>query len=234
MKFKENIFELTAYDFQDDFVAITAEVDEEMFCKHSGLIISFEEKIFYFHFTGVKVELVEITDDLVKYNKLYFKKLDIILEDDVVSFLGHCEKLQRKGVHPLYGFVFNDSYYDSSKLSYLTNSNHDITTCVGFCIKIIRGFIYNNSEYIKINDWSSSSVANVPQWLLDHIEKFLTIYATENNLTVDQLFSQDELKRILPSELLSSAFFQNLPIPKSQIDSVRPSLELYIKTLRVA
>ena len=46
----------------------------------------------------------------------------------------------------------------------------------------------------------------------------LSIYAQQNQLGVDELFSQDELKRVTPSELLTSGFFTNLPIRKHEID----------------
>lgn len=234
MKFEEQVYKLATYQFSKDFVAISTEVDDAMFCIHSGLIISFDEKIYYFHFAGSSVELVDITSEIQEYKNVYFKKLEIIVEDDVVSFLGHCEKLNKNGLHPLYGFVFNNSYYDSSNTYYLKNAKHDITTCVGFCIKIIRGFIYNNPEYIKIDDWTATSVKDVKQWLWNYIEKYLTIYANQNGLTVSELFSNDELKRILPSELLSSTYFKTLPITKSEIDRIRPNLEKYIISLKVA
>ncbi len=230
----DQVIKFQDYDFSEDFVAISSEVDDDMACFHTGLIISYEDKIYYFHYTGKKVELKDVTNDTAKYKDLYLKRLDIIVDEDVVTFLGHCEKLDRKGIHPQYGFVFNDSYYDSSKEPFLVNAVHDITTCVGFCIKIIRGFIYSNPEYIKISDWNNGSLQNVPQWLWDHIHRYLQLYASQNGLSVSQLYGQNELKRILPVELLTSGFFQELPISKAQIDTLRPQVENHIQSFRVA
>ena len=111
----------------------------------------------------------------------------------------------------------------------LINAQHDITTCVGFCIKVIRGFLFNNDEYIRLNDWNINSLVDVEQWLFDYINRYLSIYAVTNNLTVSELYSQNELKRIMPSELLCSAFFEELPIAKLSIDSIRIDLENYIQ-----
>ncbi len=233
--YNSNLIKLKNCDFSEDFVAISSEIDGNSFCKHSGLIISFQEKVYYYHYAGQDVELEDITYLVNTNETIFIKRLNIINEDDVVSFLGHCEKLKIKGINPLYGFVFNNSYYDSeNKESFLVNAKHDITTCVGFCIKIIRGFLYNNDEYIKLDDWDASSLSNVETWIFDYINKYLLVYATNNNLTVEELYNQHELKRIMPSELLSSAFFEELPIRKSSIDLIRTHLENHITNHRVA
>lgn len=230
-----NLVTVKNCEFETDFVAISCEITDEGFCKHSGLIISFDESIYYFHFTGIEVKLQDITDTIDAFESTYLKKLEVIVEQDVVSFLGHCQKLKNKGVKPAYGFVFNDSYYDSTtKQSFLLNAEHDITTCVGFCIKVIRGFIFNNDEYIKLEDWDENSLDSVERWLFDYINKYLKIYADKNGVSVEDLYSNNELKRILPSELLSSTYFIELPIPKSNIDSVRPNLEKYLVAQKVA
>ncbi|PKB43024.1 hypothetical protein AX016_1204 [Cellulophaga sp. RHA19] len=230
-----NLVSVKDCDFENDFVAISCEINEDGFCKHSGLIISFDTDIYYFHFTGIEVKLENITENIESLESIYVKNLDIIVEDDVVSFLGHCEKLKNKGVKPSYGFVFNDSYYDSNtKQSFLLNAKHDITTCVGFCIKVIRGFIFNNEEYLKLKDWNQNSLESVEEWLFDYINKYLKIYADENDLSVEDLYSTNELKRILPSELLSSTYFLELPIAKVSIDSIRPNLESFFISLKVA
>ena len=131
----EDLKKLEDCDFSKDFVSISSEIDENGVCVHSGLIICFQEQVFYYHYTGKSVLLNEITSELSNHSSLFIKKIEIIFEDDVVTFLGHCEKLQKIGVKPNYGFIFNDSYYDSiTKKSFLVNAQHDITTCVGFCI----------------------------------------------------------------------------------------------------
>jgi hypothetical protein len=222
-------------DFETDFVAISCEINDEGFCQHSGLIISYDESIYYLHFTGKEVRLEDLSNTAESFESIYIKKLEIIVEDDVVSFLGHCQKLKNKGVNPEYGFVFNDSYYDSTtKQSFLLNAEHDITTCVGFCIKVIRGFIFNNDEYLKLEDWDENSLEAVEHWLFDYVKKYLQIYADKNGVSVEDLYSNNELKRILPSELLSSTYFIELPIPKSEIDTIRPHLEKNLIAKKVA
>lgn len=225
----EDLIKLEDCDFSKDFVSISSEIDENGVCAHSGLIICFQEQVFYYHYTGKSVLLNDITSELNNHSSLFIKKIEIIFEDDVVTFLGHCEKLQKKGVKPNYGFIFNDSYYDSNtKESFLVNAQHDITTCVGFCIKVIRGFLFNNKEYIKIDDWRNIDMSTLNPNLVNYINHYLQKYANENGIQVQELFDKGELKRITPSELLTSGFFKDLPIRKASIDSVKPEIEEFL------
>ena len=229
LNINEDLTKLEDCDLSKDFVSISSEIDENGICQHSGLIICFQEQIYYYHYTGKSVLLNEITSDLSKHSSLFIKKIEIIYEDDVVTFLGHCEKLQKIGVQPKYGFIFNDSYYDSNtKDSFLVNAKHDITTCVGFCIKVIRGFLFNHKEYIKIDDWENIDLSTLHPNLVNYINHYLQKYADDNGIEVKDLFDKGELKRITPSELLSSGFFKDLPIRKTSIDSIKPEIEQYL------
>lgn len=215
--YQNELFRLDQKELSEDFVSICTELDGGV-CSHSGLIICFEEELYYFHYDGIRVHLILLADDHILRERLFVKQLEIIYTEEVGAFLGHCEKLSQT-VHPQYGFVFNDSYYDSNTTdSYLVNAVHDITTCVGFCIKVIRGFLYNHPEYIKIDDWEEYDISSLNDNLRHYIERYLRLYANQHNTTVDRLFTRDELRRIRPSELLTSAFFLDLPISKLNID----------------
>lgn len=235
LNINDDLIKLEDCDFSNDFVSISTKIDKNGICTHSGLIICFQEQIYYYQYTGKLVLLNEITTELSKYSSLFIKKIEIIFEEDVVTFLAHCEKLQKIGIKPNYGFIFNDSYYDSnSKESFLVNAKHDITTCVGFCIKVIRGFLFNHKEYIKIEDWGNIDITNLDPNLVNYINHYLQKYADDNGINVQDLFDKGELKRITPSELLSSGFFKDLPIRKTSIDSIKPEIEAYLVKNKVA
>lgn len=229
--FDSNLTLLNECDYSEDFVAISSLVDNDSNCTHSGLVICQDEEIHYFHYTG-KVELINITENVKtkKMNPIYQRKLDIISPHDVLMFLGHCEKLIQQGISPIYGFVFNDSYYDSiTKEHFVKEQKHDITTCVGFCIKVIRGFLWNNTEYLKLSDWNNQTISTVPKERLDKINLYLENYAKLHKIKIEDLYKQNEIKRILPIEILGSGFFSNLPITKSDIDLILPDLKEYIE-----
>lgn len=223
----EEIYKLSNYNFSEDLVGISLQLDDNNNCIHSGLIICLENEIYYFHYTGLEVKLENLTNTYNQKNNIVFKKLDIINKGEETTFLGFCEDLLENGVHPIYGFIFNDSYYDpNTGESYLVNSIHDITTCSGFCIKVIRGFIYNHPEYLKLNDWTLESLNLANTNLIEFSMKTIREYAIEKNITsTEELFQTDELKRISPSEILASTFFNELPIRKIQIDQILLEVE---------
>ncbi|MFT6443313.1 MAG: hypothetical protein ACJASM_002873 [Salibacteraceae bacterium] len=231
----KELFSVDEIDTSRNFVALGLEVNNLNIGFHSGLIICYEEEVYYFHFTGEEVLMDCLTNDLDSRSNLFFKRLDIVVEMDVVTFYGHCLELQKKGVKPNYGFVFDGSYYDiKTKDYFLVNAKHDITTCVGFCIKVIRGFLIKNPEYIKVEDWSSLDLSTIRQNILDHINYYLEKYAIENHLSVKELYDKKDLKRILPTELLCSGFYIDLPIRKAQIDLIVDLVSDQLKKGRAA
>ncbi|WP_461632052.1 hypothetical protein [Labilibaculum euxinus] len=228
------LISLKEINFSKDFVSISSLTDKAGTCLHSGFIICVSKQVYYYHYRGDIVVLENITNDLLKYPLLFIKKIDIITELDTISFLGHCEKLQKIGVKPSYGFVFNNSYYDVNKDNFLVNAKHDFTTCVGFCIKVIRGFLYNNDEYLKIDDWSSIDISQIPKDLADYFKHIVSEYSKYKKVEIHDLYDKDELKRITPCELLCSGFFNELPIRKSSIDKAKPQIEEMLVNKKVA
>jgi hypothetical protein len=220
-----NVLNISEISKEEDFVACTTEIDDEGTCYHSGLLICFEGELKYFHYTGKTVELV---DTLPK--NLYFKKTDLIEEELICSFLWHCEKLSNEA-NPIYGFFFDESYYDSNGDYYLKNSKYDITTCVGFCLKVLTGFL--KTPYLETNDWDVTSLDS----LGDKKNRFL-IYlhgiSIKEGINIGELFNKDKLKRILPSEMFSTSFYAKTPIRKIDTDEILNLIENHFSTLAVA
>lgn len=224
---KSKILRFSNIDIEEDFVGVTVEIDEQTgVCKHSGLIICYEQEVYYFHYTGRNVELKQSIPEL------YFKKLDVIDNVLIASFLWHCEKLA-KDVNPIYGFVFDKSYYDSNADYYLINAKFDITTCVGFCIKVLEGFLL--TEYLKTDDWGISSLESldkIEESLKERYISYMNSIAEKNGVSIEEI--KCTYKRILPSELFSSTFFTELPIRKKETDTVLSLLESNFESLIVA
>ncbi len=213
----KNLEKLVDVNLDENFVAIGSYLNDKRFCSHSLLVICYNKKLKIFHYTGNKVELIDPESD----KEIFLKKIEIIHEDEVVAFLGFCEELLSLGFHPTFGFIFSDSFYDPyDKSNFLKNAKHNITTCSGFCIKVIRGFLYNNPEYVFLKDWTIESYEKAPDDLKSYMFYVLSIYATENKTTLDNLFKLEEIKRITPLELLIAAYFNDLPIRKESIDSL--------------
>lgn len=218
------IFNISEISTEEDFVACTTEIDDIGECKHSGLLICFENELKYFHFDGA----VKLTDTIP--DNLYFKKLDLINEELVCSFLWHCEKLSSEAT-PMYGWLFDESYYDSNADYYLKGAKYDITTCVGFCIKVLTGFLENH--YLQTSDWDFSTLDSLGD-IKDKFFNYLKKIAFNEGISVEELLDKDKLKRILPAELFSSSFFERTPIRKENTDGILNHIENYFTSLKVA
>lgn len=200
-------------NIEDDYVASTVVLDDNGIPYHSGLLICSEEELYYLHYTGKNVELTEEIPE-----SLYCIKMDIIHHKLTQAFLWHCEKLSHE-VNPIYGFYFDESYYDSKGDYYLNNAKVDMTTCVGFCIKILTGFL--EDRYLELNDWPTQDFSALPYSDSDSYINYLKNMAMCYSLDYNELFKDKKaIKRISPLELFTSSFYTELPIRKNDVDEI--------------
>ena len=217
-------------DFEDkDFVSIAVLINDIGECQHSGFIIKLGDDFHLFHYTG---ELIDIEYNIDNSKWYFFKTLDIIGEDEVLTFLHHCEEVKDNSPTPAYGFVYDGSYFVDGQYFTETGIQH-FTTCVGFCLTIIKGFMHNHDEYLKLDDWDFGSTQTEEfrnKYLYKFFERNLVILEQKYPDRIEEIKS-NYIKRITPSELTSSAFFDKLPIQKSEIDSIIDNvcLSLYNK-----
>ena len=86
---------------------------------------------------------------------------------------------------------------------------------------------------MKLDDWTFESLNLANRSLIEFSMRAIRDYALEKNITSsEELFKQDELKRISPSEILASTFFDELPIRKIQIDNILSDVELRSQSLK--
>jgi hypothetical protein len=232
-KVEESLLRLNDCDTHEDFIAFCVSVDDVGIATHSGILICYDEKVHFFHFDST-VHLDELDIDNID-NNLYIKKITIFGNEIILAFKAYCEILQLE-VSPLYGFVFLNSFYNVDGVYYSDANLPDITTCVGFCINVIRGFLYNNDKYIEVGDWNSDTIDSLPvdfQYWIDSVQDQLESISVNVSVEMMEDVKNNYFKRIRPSELASSAFFENLPIRKVSIDFLNPTLEntLQLKTL---
>ncbi|MGG5599316.1 hypothetical protein ACPDHJ_05880 [Myroides sp. C8-3] len=224
----ENLKNISAASIENDFVGIYGEIDESGDCEHVGLIIRYNSNTHLFHFdrTGIHLVPFNISDDTIRY----YKKLSLFdHKEKVVDFLGHCEYLKRVIPSNIARntYLLDSSYFSSTDQEFLigSDSNLVITTCVGFCIKVIDGAMLENN-YINLNDWDESSLS---QSYRERTLEYLQRIADEEEKTLEDLFNESDLKRITPSELISSAFIDDHAIRKESIDSIVTLIEEHFR-----
>lgn len=202
-----NLIKSDSSDLPSHFVAAAVQIDHTSgVAIHAGIIINKDDRRFLFHYTGSKVELVDVPN-----NEWYFHKDLIIISNKLTSsFLAHCT-LVKKNAKPEYGFLFA-GYYNTKGKYCSPEGVPEYTTCVGFCLNVLSIFT-EEDEYLSLNDWDSTSMnESYKDFTLKNIAR-LYPDIKESNLN-------PYLKRILPDEYLASAFDTNPPVKKAFIDNI--------------
>ncbi|MFA6278381.1 MAG: hypothetical protein WC622_16660 [Pedobacter sp.] len=198
-----------------DFIGFIVSIDEKGEAKHSGIIISFLGKTSLFHYLPKGVFLEEI--DLTKVGFTYsYKEITIVNKSLIRSFLNH-RKVIKATAKPNFGYFYAGSYCENG-VYHSDDNTPQLMTCVGFCINVVTGFLEEKS-YIEFSDWVSvSQTAQI--WLDNFLIEFKKEFPE-----VDEGIIRKNLRRIKPSELISSGYFGKLPIRKVQTDLVKPVVE---------
>jgi hypothetical protein len=181
-------------DISDDYVALGyISVNDNT---HSSLIIQYQKTIFEFHYTGKEILFSPLSIDF------FHKITKTIHQDEVPAFLAMCNQI-KKYANPKYGYFYSGDYYDKLGNHFSQSKLNERMTCVGFCLNVLKGFL--ESDYLQYTDWKLPK--NNP-----YLIKFCENHGFNPNDIVD--FH----RRIYPIELITSAFFKNLPIRKKSID----------------
>ncbi|WP_410878459.1 hypothetical protein [Myroides sp. DW712] len=230
-KIGDEIIKVRDCNENDDFIGIGIELDDSGEGFHSGIIISLGGELTLFHFDGTAIYIKKNTDIPEWF---YIKKLDIFEENEnfILNFKAHCELISEEA-NPEFGFVFDGSYYSNAGEYYTESNIKDITTCVGFCIKIIKGYLYNHNDYLSLDDWNAESMDDYKIKNLSFYNHLLEKLEKEYPDRFEEI-KRNYFKRIMPSDLTTSGFYNQLPIRKSQIDQSRSTVEMVLKTKRLA
>jgi hypothetical protein len=100
----------------------------------------------------------------------------------------------------------------------------EVTTCVGFCISVIAGFIYHEDNYFDLSAWDADSVEEFrlkyTQFFDARLQELAEMHPNEYGDLI-----LNHLKRITPSEYTASAFINVLPITKPAIDEILENIK---------
>lgn len=148
----------------------------------------------------------------------FIKKINGISEKLVWAFFNHCRVIAKEA-NPKYGVFYDGSYYDIHGKFSSPNNMPEIMTCVGFCSNVIVGFL-DSEEYIVTSDWVSKNNAKVDAYFEEFITEFIV-----SNPKVDIALIRANLRRIKPSQYLASAYVEEIPVKKIDIDGFIEVLE---------
>lgn len=224
---KEKLIRSNISTLPDNLIAVAIRIDERELADHAALLIGVNRQYYIFHFMedGIK------NDDLARVDTnaqwIYHKQLEVIDSMESETFLSHCERILNN-CNPKYGFLFDGSYYKDG-VHFSESGLPEYSTCVGFCINVISGYLYDHDKYFEVTDWDLIPV--------DHpsFEKYYNA-ALETNPEMDVNMYKSHHRRIKPSEYVAGAFMDHrgIPIRKTVIDLVISNIEAVISNKRAS
>jgi hypothetical protein len=200
----------------DNFVAAAVRLSVNGEAVHAGFVIQYNNNSYLVHYYG------EVLIENVPNGEWYFHK-DLIFIGDLLtgSFFTHCQ-LIRENANPAYALYYDGSFYKSGKyFSGVVATEY--MSCVGFCLSVLKGFI--GEEYLNYSDWGIDTIESE-----DH-KKYLARFITqlkENYPSAEVDLALENARRISPDEYLASAYFDEFPIKRAQIDTIIQQLRAYL------
>lgn len=193
-------------DRNNDFVALGFYDNQGI--NHATIIIKYNSLLYQFHFAGKEIDFSYVCYDF------FHKITDTINANLTPAFFAYCRHIKKKA-NPKYGYFYSGEFYDKDGTHFADKPIGERMTCVGFCLNVLKGFL--EEDYIYYQDWDENS----------HTElDYLINYAQRHNLKIEDI--SESHRRITPLELITSGFFINTPIKKSNIDSKIESVREYI------
>lgn len=177
---------------------------------HAAIIIKNENLKYQFHFLVKEIEFSPLK------NIFFINKTDTIDPDEIPAFIAYCINISKRA-NPKFGLFYSGDYFDNEGNHFGNKDVGERMTCVGFCLSTLKGFLESN--YIFESDWTFNP---------KH-EGYFEDYCKENEL--DPLMVKSSFRRITPGEFLTSSYFSNLPIRKSDIDQKYPIVKSEVNSL---
>ena len=206
----------------NSFVALSAQLDQEGNPYHAGIVIRLDRRNFLHHYCGSP----EVIDDFEPGTWYIYKVIDIIKVDDndeVASFLEHCRRVCGKS-KIVYSCVLDGSAYNAEG-EYISNTGlPELGTCVGFCVNTLSLFCVDADSYLEVQDWDELSVPeNFP------LDNFGQRYTFARYPNLDRGLYNAYKRRVSPLEYICSAFVEQYPIRKQQIDDIIENVQFAIE-----
>lgn len=214
-----NLIKSDCGDLPSNIIAIAIQVNEEGTASHSALLIGVSNKYYLFHYTSTEILL----EDIPKDEWYFHKSLEVIPQNESEAFLNHCEQISVDERDINYGFIFDGSYYRDGK--YFSKSGlQEFSTCVGFCLNVITGYLWD-SDFINVESWNNQPIQGGFEYYFD--------IAKQRYPDLNEDLFKTHHKRIRVDECSATAYLNNLPITKADIDEIIEMVRTSIKNKRI-
>jgi hypothetical protein len=194
---------------------------------HSSIILCCDDRIHILHFNNGIVEFCELPEN--ERRDYYIKRLNYLCPGDgeIEAFYVFCKKIQENS-NIKYGFIFDGGFYNAITGEYFSNAEMpEISTCVGFCVNVLTGWIYDIEEYFAYEEWELLPIENPA------FQRHFNI-AVIHFPELDISDYQRHHRRISPDDFMLSGFFEihDMAIKKFRIDQERENYTRVIQMFR--
>ncbi|AZB29183.1 hypothetical protein [Chryseobacterium balustinum] len=202
------------------FVSIAVQLDEDGEAKHAVIFIRYRGSDYLFHFPGAIPPVIENYSGQLTPNLIYkvLDNFDTEDDSDVGSFLRHCQRVCDQS-NVTYGFIFDNSTYETDGRYLSISGLPEIATCVGFCVNVLSNYVIDiDKSYFQLDDWDTNGI-------IENYDVWAQQQTAKNYPDLDWNLYNTYKKRISPIEYLSSGFCSVFPIRKQTIQNIQPHVE---------
>jgi len=210
---KKHLVKFNEEALPDSFVALMVSISSKKVPAHAGILIRLNGTNHFHHFGRRPV----VMENFNPKEWLVYKIINLIKVDDeseVASFLQHCRRICSKSKIK-YSCTFDGSQYGLDGGFESATGLPELGTCVGFCLNTIALYAIDHDSCLQLEDWDASSIPK--DFYLDNYGQE---QAFEKYPLLDVEVYNAFRKRITPTEYLCSAFFDEYPIRKQQIEAI--------------
>lgn len=223
MVISDTLYKFNDKELPENFVSIATKIEDNI-PTHAAILIRHQNRNFLHHFPGTTKP--EVIDDFNEDGWFVYKIINALSNDvdEVGSILQYCYRICKSSTMT-YSFIADGSSY-ADKGDFISKMGlPEFGTCVGFCTNTLTNTIIDiEDSYLKLEDWDDSEIVEwVDKWSVKQVQKKYP--------DLDWTLYNALKKRITPLEYLCSAFINEYPIGKVEINEIKDIVQESINNL---
>jgi hypothetical protein len=218
-------------DRSENFIALAMRIGfprQRIYGRHVGILVCIRGDMKNFHWDEnaiylEKLELFEEAENVYHKEIKHFPVSNFFLDAMLARFRSILENSEIT-----YGIIAqSEAHYNEKGVFEGLAGLPEICSCVGFCIYVIKGFLFKSKKFIEINEWENVEIESHPK-LMEWYNNAKEIYP---NLSEEEY--RKNHRRILPNEFVLAGYAlpAQLPVTKAFIDNHSPYFDPYVSNL---
>lgn len=204
--------------------------NDRVFGRHSGILICVNGDMNFFHWDQKNIVLEKL-EGYKGAGNIYHRKLNFLPTSSPILFamLARFRKIALNTRLAYSMIAESDAKYNERGIFESATGLPELSSCVGFCINVLRGFLVKTRVFIDIEDWSLMPIEgheNTLRWMQEAKELY-------PNLS-EEIYRRNH-RRIKVHDLALAAYAKpgELPVRKKFIEDRQPYFDDYVADINV-